>query len=184
MDKLKKFWSARRKLEKVAIVSGFVIVLGVILIPVEETPQEIEVPLVAQDVSTIGSLSDALASQLGQETNEGVPRGVEVSILEDVLYVDFALDTDDSKYLILSTAWYAVDEIVQLVQLSGLSDNLVVNGSLELIDKNGNSLGQGFVFTANFLDDQVQLLNTDRLLGKEAWERAATSFQYHSSLLD
>jgi hypothetical protein len=152
-----------------------------ILIPAADKS---ETQITAQEVGTIETLGAALLTQLGEETNKGEPRGVSVAILDEVLYVDFALDTDESKYLTRSTAWYAVDEIVQLVQLSGLADNLVVKGTLELIDKNGNSLPRDVVFLANFLDNQVPLLNTDRLIGLESWERAATSFYFHPALLD
>jgi hypothetical protein len=184
MNKLKKFWSARTKLEKAVMIVIPLAVLVPILLPAGDTQPESGTQISSQDVNTVESLGAVLLSQLGEQTNEGVPRGLDVSLMEGTLFVDFALDKDQSNYLTLSTAWYAVDDIVQLVQLSGLAENLVVNGTLELIDKNGNSLGQGFVFTANFLDQQVPLLNTSRLLGKEAWEKAATSFEYHPTLLD
>jgi hypothetical protein len=81
-------------------------------------------------------------------------------------------------------AWGQVRDIVKLVQQSGISKNLTVNGTLELIDANGNSLGQQGVFTANLLDNKVPLLNTDNLVGRDLWENAASSFIYHPAIQD
>jgi hypothetical protein len=55
---------------------------------------------------------------------------------------------------------------------------------LALIDENGNELGQQIVFTANFLDGKVPLLNTENLIGRDMWENAASFYIYHPALRD
>jgi hypothetical protein len=141
-------------------------------------------PIVEQDLTTIEGLKSAISDQLGEATNMDVPRNLDVSLYEGDLYVMFALDENFTSNLMIGGAWNEVSDIVKLVQTSGLSENLTVNGTLALIDVNGNELGQQIVFTANFLDDKVPLLNTDNLLGREMWENAASSYIYHPAIRD
>jgi hypothetical protein len=148
-----------------------------------ETANE-KAPIVEQDLTTIEGLKSAISDQLGEATNMDVPRNLDVSLYEGDLYVMFALDENFTSNLMIGGAWNEVSDIVKLVQTSGLSENLTVNGTLALIDVNGNELGQQIVFTANFLDDKVPLLNTDNLLGREMWENAASSYIYHPAIRD
>jgi hypothetical protein len=136
----------------------------------------------AADVSTIELLTAALTDELGAETNRDLPRDVEVSLMDGDLYVSFALDESFSSDATISRAWQETATVVKLVQRSGLSKNLTISGFLELVDNNGNSLGENVVFTANFLDDKVPLLNTENLDGRDMWESAASSFIYHPAL--
>lgn len=155
-----------------------------------ETPTQSEAPAEdgtlesSEDLSTIEGLKAAISNQLGNETNMGVPRSVGAELVDGDLYVQFALNENFTNNSMIGGAWREVGEVVELVQLSGLSENLTVNGTLELIDANGNSLGQRYVFTANFLDGKVPLLNTENLIGRELWENAATSFIYHPAIRD
>jgi hypothetical protein len=141
-------------------------------------------PEVEQDITTLEGLKAAISSLLGEETNMGVPRNLDVSLYEGDLYIAFALNENLTNDLLIVGAWSDVSDIVKLVQDSGLSSNLTVNGTLALIDANGNEVGQKSVFTANFLDDKVPLLNTDNLLGREMWENAASSFIYAPAIRD
>jgi hypothetical protein len=141
-------------------------------------------PSVEQDLTTLEGLTAAISSLLGEETNMGVPRNLDVSLYEGDLYVAFALNENFTNNLMIVGAWDDVSDIVKLVQDSGISSNLTVNGTLALIDANGNELGQKSVFTANFLDNKVPLLNTDNLLGREMWENAASSYIYAPAIRD
>jgi hypothetical protein len=141
-------------------------------------------PEVEQDVTTLEGLTAAISSKLGQVTHMDVPRNLDVSLYEGDLYVAYALNENLTNNLVIVGAWGEVSDIVKLVQASGLSNNLTVNGTLALIDANGNELGQKSVFTANFLDEKVPLLNTDNLLGREMWENAASSYIYHPAIRD
>jgi hypothetical protein len=141
-------------------------------------------PTVEQDITTLEGLKAAIGSQLGEETNMKIPRNLDVTIADGDLYVMYALDENLTNNLMIGGAWGEVSDIVKLVQASGLSNNLTVNGTLALIDANGNELGQRIVFTANFLDEKVPLLNTDNLLGREMWENASSSFIYHPAIRD
>jgi hypothetical protein len=152
--------------------------------PEPELSANQETSQVTQDISTIEGLTAAISEQLGTETNMGVPRSLDVSLYEGDLYVTFALDENFGNNLMIVGAWGQVRDIVKLVQQSGISKNLTVNGTLELIDANGNSLGQQGVFTANLLDNKVPLLNTDNLVGRDLWENAASSFIYHPAIQD
>jgi hypothetical protein len=145
------------------------------------TPENSEVK---QDITTLEGLTEAISSKLGESTNMDVPRNLDVSLYEGDLYVAYALNENLTNNLMIIGAWGEVSDIVKLVQESGLSKNLTVNGTLALIDANGNELGQKSVFTANFLDDKVPLLNTENLLGREMWENAASSFIYHPAIRD
>jgi hypothetical protein len=138
----------------------------------------------AADVSTIELLTAALTDELGAETNRDLPRDVEVSLMDGDLYVSFALDESFSSDATIRGAWQETATVVKLVQRSGLSKNLTISGFLELVDNNGNSLGENVVFTANFLDDKVPLLNTENLDGRDMWESAASSFIYHPAIKD
>lgn len=113
-----------------------------------------------------------------------IPRNLDVTIADGDLYVMYALNENLTNNLMIVGAWGEVSDIVKLVQASGLSNNLTVNGTLALIDANGNELGQRIVFTANFEDEKVPLLNTDNLLGREMWENAASSYIYHPAIRD
>ena len=141
-------------------------------------------PEVEQDITTLEGLTVAISSQLGEVTNMDIPRNLDVTLYEGDLYVAYALNENLTNNLMIGYAWGEVSDIVKLVQASGLSDNLTVNGTLALIDANGNDLGQKSVFTANFLDGKVPLLNTDNLLGREMWENAASSYIYHPAIRD
>jgi hypothetical protein len=141
-------------------------------------------PEVEQDITTLEGLTAAISSQLGEVTNMDIPRNLDVTLYEGDLYVAYALNENLTNNLMIVGAWGEVSDIVKLVQASGLSDNLTVNGTLALIDANGNELGQKSVFTANFLDGKVPLLNTDNLLGREMWENAASSYIYHPAIRD
>jgi len=145
---------------------------------------EQEASEVAQDVTTLEGLKAAIGSLLGEKTNMDVPRDLDVSLVDGDLYVMYALNENFTNNLMIVGAWGEVSDIVKLVQESGLSSNLTVNGTLALIDVNGNELGQQIVFTANFLDDKVPLLNTDNLLGTDMWENASSSFIYHPAIRD
>jgi hypothetical protein len=194
MDRLKNWWSARSKLAKATIV----VFALLIVVPFfgnlsgvstdNQTSGSSEVGSESSDtnpdITSIEGLRAALELELGESTNTGVPRGVEVSISEGDLYVLFVLDENLSNKLTIGSAWTDVSEVVKLVQLSNLSKNLTINGTLELLDSNGNSLGQRSVFTANFIDEQVPLLNTDNLVATESWEGAASSFIYHPAIRD
>jgi hypothetical protein len=191
MEKIKKWWSSLSKLAKSVIVVFALIIVLPIIVPAgqdssgdSDSPENPQVSTEVRDVSTIEGLTYALSDELGQETNTGVPRGLDVSIVDGDLYVLFALNENLSRNLTIGSAWQDVSEVVKLVQLSGLSNNLTVNGTLELIDTNGNSLGQRIVLTANFLDDKVPLLNTENIVGRERWEAATTSFIYHPAIRD
>lgn len=191
METVKKWWSSLSKLwQGVVIVVPLLIILGAIVPAAEESSSESDAPESPQvsteirDVSTLEGLTAALSDELGEETNTGIPRGLDVSIVDGDMYVLFALNENLSRNLTIGSAWQDVSEVVQLVQLSGLSDNLTVNGTAELIDTNGNSLGQRIVLTANFLDDKVPLLNTENIVGRDRWEAAATSFIYHPAIRD
>jgi|688.fasta_scaffold647107_1 hypothetical protein len=151
--------------------------------PSESTSQS-ETPEITADLNSIEGLTAAIRNQLGDETNMGVPRSLETEIVDGDLYVRFALNENFTNNSMIGGAWGEVGEVVELVQLSGLSKNLTINGTLELIDANGNSLGQRNVFTANFLDDKVPLLNTENLIGRDLWENAASSFIYHPAIRD
>jgi hypothetical protein len=141
-------------------------------------------PTPEQDVTTIEGLKAAIGSQLGEETNMKIPRNLDVTLADGDLYVMYALNENLTNNLMIVGAWGEVSDIVKLVQASGLSNNLTVNGTLALIDANGNELGQRIVFTANFEDEKVPLLNTDNLLGREMWENAASSYIYHPAIRD
>lgn len=191
MEKIKKWWTSLSKLAKSVIVVFALIIILPIVIPAgqessgdSDAPESPQVSTEIRDVSTIEGLTLALSNELGQETNTGVPRGLDVSISDGDLYVLFALNENLTRNLTIGSAWQDVSEVVKLVQLSGLSNNLTVNGTAELIDTNGNSLGQRIVLTANFLDDKVPLLNTENIVGRERWEAATTSFIYHPAISD
>jgi hypothetical protein len=139
---------------------------------------------VNQDVTTLEGLKAAIGRELGEVTNMQVPRELDVSLVDGDLYVMYALNENLTNNLMIVGAWGEVSEIVKLVQDSGLSKNLTVNGTLALIDVNGNELGQQIVFTANFLDEKVPLLNTENLLGREMWENASSSYIYHPAIRD
>lgn len=141
-------------------------------------------PEVVQDITTLEGLKAAISSQLGEATNMDVPRNLDVTLSDGDLYVMYALNENLTNNLMIGGAWGEVSDIVKLVQTSGLSENLTLNGTLALIDVNGNELGQQIVFTANFLDGKVPLLNTENLLGREMWENAASSFIYHPAIRD
>jgi len=138
----------------------------------------------AQDLTTLEGLKFAIGSQLGELTNMDIPRNLDVTLYEGDLYVMYALDENFTSNFMIVGAWDDVSDIVKLVQASGLSENLTVNGTLALIDENGNELGQQIVFTANFLDGKVPLLNTDNLIGRDMWENAASFYIYHPALRD
>jgi hypothetical protein len=148
----------------------------------EATSPETSEP--AQDITTIEGLKSAISSLLGEETNMDIPRNLDVTLSEGDLYVMYALNENFTSDLMIGGAWSEVSDVVKLVQESGLSNNLTVNGTLALIDVNGNELGQQIVFTANFLDGKVPLLNTENLLGREMWENAASFYIYHPALRD
>lgn len=148
----------------------------------EATSPETSEP--AQDITTIEGLKSAISSLLGEETNMDIPRNLDVTLSEGDLYVMYALNENFTSDLMIFGAWSEVSDVVELVQESGLSNNLTVNGTLALIDVNGNELGQQIVFTANFLDGKVPLLNTENLFGREMWENAASSYIYHPALRD
>ena len=148
----------------------------------EATSPETSEP--AQDITTIEGLKSAISSLLGEETNMDIPRNLDVTLSEGDLYVMYALNENFTSDLMIYGAWSEVSDVVKLVQESGLSNNLTVNGTLALIDVNGNELGQQIVFTANFLDGKVPLLNTENLLGREMWENAASFYIYHPALRD
>jgi hypothetical protein len=137
-----------------------------------------------QDLTTLEGLKFAIGSQLGELTNMDIPRNLDVTLYEGDLYVMYALDENFTSNFMIVGAWDDVSDIVKLVQASGLSENLTVNGTLALIDENGNELGQQIVFTANFLDGKVPLLNTDNLIGRDMWENAASFYIYHPALRD
>ena len=190
MSAIKKWYESRSKIDKfivwlfAAVIAVFTL-LFILTSTVEGSIESSEeISLEESDVSTPELLSGALTDVLGQETNTGEPRGVEVSIFEGDLYVSFVLDENLSGSFIIGSAWNDTSKIVKLVQRSGLSDNLTISGTLELIDTNGNSVGQTIVFTANFLDGKVPLLNTENLFGTDMWESAASSFIYHPALRD
>jgi hypothetical protein len=138
----------------------------------------------AQDLTTLEGLKFAIGSQLGELTNMDIPRNLDVTLYEGDLYVMYALDENFTSNFMIVGAWDDVSDIVKLVQASGLSENLTVNGTLALIDENGNELGQQIVFTANFLDGKVPLLNTENLIGRDMWENAASFYIYHPALRD
>jgi hypothetical protein len=152
--------------------------------PQSESTNQSETTEIAADLDSIEGLTAAISNQLGDETNMGVPRNLEAEIVDGDLYVRFALNENFTNNSMIGGAWGEVADVVKLVQLSGLSKNLTVNGTLELIDENGNSLGQRNVFTANFLDEKVPLLNTENLIGRDLWENAASSFIYHPAIRD
>jgi hypothetical protein len=181
--------------KRFTIPLGFfaIIILSNALMPSENTdgtsPQsdsanQSESTEIAADLDSIEGLTAAISNQLGDETNMGVPRNLEAEIVDGDLYVRFALNENFTNNSMIGGAWGEVADVVKLVQLSGLSKNLTVNGTLELIDENGNSLGQRNVFTANFLDEKVPLLNTENLIGRDLWENAASSFLYHPAIRD
>jgi hypothetical protein len=181
--------------KRFTIPLGFfaIIILSNALMPSENTdgtsPQsdsanQSESTEIAADLDSIEGLTAAISNQLGDETNMGVPRNLEAEIVDGDLYVRFALNENFTNNSMIGGAWGEVADVVKLVQLSGLSKNLTVNGTLELIDENGNSLGQRNVFTANFLDEKVPLLNTENLIGRDLWENAASSFIYHPAIRD
>lgn len=190
MNALKKWYESRAKIDKFIIwlfaaviaVFSFLFIFTSTVEGSRESSEEIS--LEESDVSTPELLSGALTNVLGQETNTGEPRAVEVSIFEGDLFVSFALDENFTTSSTIISAWVDTSKIVKLVQRSGLSDNLTISGTLDLIDTNGNSVGQTIVFTANFLDGKVPLLNTENLFGRDMWESAASSFVYHPALRD
>lgn len=180
MNALKKWYESLSRLNKIstwlAIATVAVFAFTAILATSVEGSRE--AARESADVSTIEGLTEAIVGELGQD------RSVDVSISEELMYVSFALDENLTGNLTIGSAWQDVAKVVKLVQRSGLSDNLTISGSLELIDTNGNSLGQQVVFTASFLEDKVQLLNTDNLMGADLWENAASLFVYHPALKD
>jgi hypothetical protein len=135
-----------------------------------------------ESIKTLAGLKSAISAELGSETNMGVPRNLEVTMYKRDLYVVFALNENFTNDMMIGRAWTETSMIIELSQESGLSKNLTVNGTLELFDTNGNSLDQRAVFTANFLNDNLPLLNTNNLIGREMWERAATSYFYHPAI--
>jgi hypothetical protein len=190
MSEIKKWYESRSKIDKfivwlfAAVIAVFTL-LFILTSTVEGSREAAEKNTLEEaDVSTTELLSGALTDVLGQETNTGEPRRVEVSIFEGDLYVSYALDESFTAGSTIVGAWGDTSKIVELVQRSALSDNLTISGTLELIDTNGNSVGQTIVFTANFLDDKVPLLNTENLFGREMWESAASSFVYHPAIRD
>lgn len=184
MIAIKKWYKSLGKLNKISTwLSAFLIVFvffTTILITSVEGGRE--AARESADVSTIELLTDALTDELGSETNRDVPRNVEVLLMEGALYVSFALNESFSSDATILRSWQETGVVVKLVQRSGLSENLIILGFLELFDTNGNSLGENVVFTANFLDDKVPLLNTENLDGRDLWESAASSFIYHPAL--
>jgi hypothetical protein len=152
--------------------------------PEASQTEEPDTSEIESDVTTLEGLKAAISGQLGEKTNMDVPRNLDVTLSEGDLYVMYALNENFTNNLMIVGAWSEVSDIVQLVQKSGLSKNLTVNGTLALIDANGNELGQQIVFTANFLDDKVPLLNTDNLLGREMWENASSFYIYHPAIRD
>ena len=148
----------------------------------EPTSTQTEEP--APDLTTPEGLAAAITSKLGEENNMGVPRNVDVSLYEGDLFVSYVLDENLTNNLLIVGAWQDIEEIVKLAQLSGLSNNLTVNATLELFDTNGNSVGQTYVVTANFLDDKLPLLNTENLAGRDMWEKASSFYVYHPAIRD
>lgn len=184
MKALKKWYGSLGKLNKISTwLSAFLIVFvafATILLTSLEAGRD--AARESADVSTIELLTAALSDELGSETNRDVSRDKEVLVMEGDLYVSFALDEGSSSDSTILRAWQETGVVVKLVQRSGLSENLIISGFLELFDKNGNSVGENVVFTANFLDERVPFLNTENIDGRDMWESAASSFIYHPAL--
>lgn len=145
--------------------------------PTEEATQEApEEPEVEIDITTEEGLKAAVTKQLGSEP--------EVFLLlpdEDsqILYISFEISDNLTANMMRRGAWIQVRELLELVQRSGISENLTVYGTLELIDDMGNSVGQRDVLTVDFWEERVPLLNLENLQTTEQLERAATSVTYH-----
>lgn len=186
MKALQEWYKSRSKIDKfiVWLFAAVIAVFSLLFVLTGSGEGSREVTRQEADVSSTELLTLALTDELGAETNMGEPRGVDVSLFEGDLYVSFTLDENLTGDSTIGSAWVDTAVIVKLAQRSGLSENLTISGTLELIDTNGNSLGQTIVFTANFLDDKVPLLNPDNLAGRDMWESAASSFIYHPALRD
>lgn len=145
--------------------------------PTEEATQEApEEPEVEIDITTEEGLKAAVTKQLGSEP--------EVFLLlpdEDsqILYISFEISDNLTANMMRRGAWIQVRELLELVQRSGISENLTVYGTLELIDDMGNSVGQRDVLSVDFWEERVPLLNLENLQTTEQLERAATSVTYH-----
>lgn len=143
----------------------------------EEPAQEAtEEPQAQIDITTEAGLKGAVTEQLGAEPSVFLLLPDEDG---EILYIGFEISDNLTANLMRRGAWIQVREILGLVQQSGISKNLTVYGTLELIDNNGNSVGQQNVLTVNFWDERVPLFNLENLQTTEQLERAATSVTYH-----
>lgn len=145
---------------------------------IEETTQETieeatEEPEVQIDITTQEGLKTALTAQLGAEPATFDFLG------GNHFYISFEIQDNFTQNLMRTGAWSEVRDIIETVQRSGLGENLTVYGTLELMDENGNSIGQQNVLTVNILDGKLTLLNMEVLRSQDQLERAATSFFYH-----
>lgn len=196
MNKLKDFWTRKNKLQKALLILLGVLIALSAMFGGSGSDEETTQPLssgsesssepqsstkpsstATEDLATEKGLTKAIKDKLGNKTNRG-PKNVSVTFDGRDLYVDFALDDNITSNLIIVGAWSSTDDIIKLAQKSGLVDNLTVNGTFELQDKLGNSVGEVSVFTANFLEKSIPKINTEAFVGS-MYADAATSWRVH-----
>lgn len=118
-------------------------------------------------LSPTEQLAAAIDHELGKPNRKGVKRVQGVDLSDGQLVVTYAMDDNLTKGFIKDGAYSDTGKVLKLVQASGIkATSLVVQGTLELQDKLGNSVGEKPVVTISFDQNALQHANVDNLPGK------------------
>jgi hypothetical protein len=145
-----------------------------------EEPEEPEEPVVPSSFETLEELTAAVETELGEETNMGLPRELVVDFDEEDgwLNVRFVLDENLTTGLTRSGAWLDIRNIFELARKAEFVKELTVQTSFPLVNILGEELGPQPVVTAYFDAEVFPRINLENLPG-DRFENAATSVAIH-----
>lgn len=146
------------------------------------SPVEVKPTPINSVIDTTDKLQEAIVQKLGKETNrDGVLRNVVVELNGEnnsELYITYAMDDNFTEKMTIGQGWSNVEDIITIARQSTFAKNITITGTMELLDKYGNSLGERNIFTPYFDDTSFASINTENLVG-EMYSDAATSVFIH-----
>ncbi len=146
----------------------------------EEEPQEVVAP---SSFANLEELETALALELGEETNMGLPRELALEFDEEDgwLNVSFVINENFTTNMTRRGAWREIATVFDYARKADFVNELTVSTKFPLINNLGEELGPQNVVVAYFDSEVFPRINPNNLPGESLGD-AATSVMVHPAL--
>lgn len=149
----------------------------------EEEAAEPAEPVTPEIITSIEQLEAALSSEIGDETNMGLPRDITVALDDESnwLSVTFVANENFTTNLTRSGMWRDIGTIFDLARKWDQVEELTVTAQFPLLSNLGEELGPQDVLTAYFDTEVYPRINTANLSGERLGD-AASFVRVHPAL--